>query len=125
MRTPAQPKCWTDSSQRATLLRHHLHRHGVGRGTVVKLAGSQTAAAPTFFGIDRVVPRRATTAAGQHRPTSGAAATIVPARASLAALQGGQAGAHPITTWTVPQPLFRQQRPPGKTATSPANSVGS
>jgi hypothetical protein len=39
MRTPAQPKCWTDSSQRATLLRHHLHRHGVGRGTVVKLPG--------------------------------------------------------------------------------------
>ena len=34
MRTPAQPKCWTDSSQRAKLLWHHLHRHGVGRGTV-------------------------------------------------------------------------------------------
>jgi len=33
-----------------------------------------------------------------------AAATIVPARASQAALQGGLAGAHPITTWTVPQP---------------------
>jgi hypothetical protein len=53
MRTPAQPKCWTDSSQRATLLRHRLHRLGVGRGTVVKLAGSQTAAAPTIVRINQ------------------------------------------------------------------------
>ena len=41
IRTPAQPKCWTDSSQRATLLRHRLHRHGVGRGAVVKLPGKR------------------------------------------------------------------------------------
>ena len=41
MRTPVQPKCWTDSSQRATLLWHRLHRHGVGRGTVVKLASQE------------------------------------------------------------------------------------
>ena len=31
--------CWTDSSQGATLLLHRLHRHGVGRGAVPKLAG--------------------------------------------------------------------------------------
>ena len=31
--------CWTDASQCATLTWHHLHRHGVGRGTVDKLAG--------------------------------------------------------------------------------------
>ncbi len=36
-----QPKCWTDSPQRATLLWHRLHRHGVGRGTVVKLPGER------------------------------------------------------------------------------------
>ena len=41
MRTPARPKCWTDSSQRATLLWHRLHRHGVGRGAVVKLPGKR------------------------------------------------------------------------------------
>ena len=41
MRTPTKPKCWTDSSQRATLLWHRLHRHGVGRGTVVKLPGQR------------------------------------------------------------------------------------
>lgn len=32
-------RCWTDSSQRATLRWHRLQRHGVGRGTVInKLA---------------------------------------------------------------------------------------
>jgi hypothetical protein len=31
-------RCWTDSSQGATLLQHHLYRHGVGRGAVSKLA---------------------------------------------------------------------------------------
>ena len=32
-------RCWTDSSQGATLMQHHLHRHGVGRGAVSKLPG--------------------------------------------------------------------------------------
>lgn len=32
-------RCWTDASQRATLLWHRLHRHGVGCGAVFKLAG--------------------------------------------------------------------------------------
>ena len=31
-------RCWTDASQRAKLRWHRLHRHGVGRGTVYKLA---------------------------------------------------------------------------------------
>ena len=32
-------RCWTDSSQRATLAWHRLHRHGVGRGPVFRLPG--------------------------------------------------------------------------------------
>ena len=41
MRTPGKPRCWTDASQQATLLWHRLHRHGVGCGAVVKLAGER------------------------------------------------------------------------------------
>ena len=127
MRTPAQPKCWTGSSQRATLLWHRLHRHGVGRGTVVKLAGSQTAAAPTFFGIERVVPRRAHSAVGRHRRRDCRHHRHCPtARAGLAALQGGQAGAHHLDqNQASPAAAARQHLTLSKSATSPANSVGS
>ena len=38
---PGPRTCWTDASQRATLLWHRLQRHGVGRGTVVKLPGEE------------------------------------------------------------------------------------
>jgi hypothetical protein len=55
MRTSANRRCWTDASQRATLLWHRLHRHGVGRGTVVKPASQRDCSAPTFFGIGAVV----------------------------------------------------------------------
>ena len=48
--------CWTDSSQGATLLLHHLHRHGVGRGAVPSFPALVTAAVPTYFGIVGVVP---------------------------------------------------------------------
>ena len=44
--------------KRATLLWHHLHRHGVGRGTVVRLPGTRDPAAPTFFGMALLYPER-------------------------------------------------------------------
>ena len=45
-------RCWTDSSQGATLLQHHLHRHGVGRGAVfLSFLALVTVAVPTYFGI--------------------------------------------------------------------------
>ena len=62
---------------------------------------------PTFFGIDRVVPRRALRDA---EPCAGPTATerdlAKATRACLAALQGGQAGAHPIKTRTNQQALL-------------------
>ena len=48
-------RCWTDASQRAKLRWHRLHRHGVGRGTVYKLASKWDRAASTFFGVSVVV----------------------------------------------------------------------
>ena len=49
----------TESSQRATLLRHRLHRHGVGHGAVNQASRQERAAAvPTFFSSARVVLRR-------------------------------------------------------------------
>ncbi len=130
MRTPAQPKCWTDSSQRATLLWHRLHRHGVGRGTVVKLARRErplpcppSSASPALY---RGVP----TATSAH--TDGVSADIpvtararCVARACLAALQGGQAGAHPDQSKVRPTGTVRLNLPCIKTATSPANRGGS
>jgi len=67
--------------------------HGVGRATVLKLAGVQTDVAPTFFGFD---PR--CTAAG-HRPLQAPAhrrsvSSHLKRRAGPAALQGGRAGAN-------------------------------
>jgi hypothetical protein len=62
---------------------------------------------PTFFGIDRVVPRHALCVAG---PRAGSTATeqdlAKASRACLAALQGGQADAHPIKTRTNQQALL-------------------
>jgi hypothetical protein len=62
---------------------------------------------PTFFGIDRVVPRHALCDA---EPCAGHTATdqdlAKATRACLVALQGGQAGAHPIKTRTNQQALF-------------------
>ena len=72
------------------------------------LPASQTVAAPTFFGIERVVPRRAHSAVGRHRRRDRRHHRHCPtARASLAALQGGQAGTHTsIKTRPVQQPLL-------------------
>jgi hypothetical protein len=61
---------------------------------------------PTFFGIDRFVPRHAHSDAGLHRPRDCRHHSHCDARACLAALQGGQAGAHPIKTRTDQQALF-------------------
>jgi hypothetical protein len=45
------PRCWTDSSQRATLRWHRLHRHGVGCGAVSELPSDGPLPCPTYFGI--------------------------------------------------------------------------
>jgi len=60
--------CWTDSSQGATLLLHHLHRHGVGRGAVSSFQALVTAAVPTYFGIVGVVPPALAHVTGHELP---------------------------------------------------------
>jgi hypothetical protein len=45
------PRCWTDSSQRATLWWHRLHRHGVGCGAVDQPPSDGPLPCPTYFGI--------------------------------------------------------------------------
>jgi hypothetical protein len=68
---------------------------------------SQTVAVPTFFGIDRVVPRRALCDAEPRAgPTATARDLANVTRACLAALQGGQVGAHSIKTRTDQQVLL-------------------
>ena len=87
-------RCWTDASQRATLLRHRLHRHGVGRGTVVKLACQSDRCRAHLLRHGRCcIPSasRATPARLGLQPRS----PQPPRAASLAALQGGQAGELP------------------------------
>ncbi|GEM_PF-2202635 len=122
--------------KRATLLWHRLHRHGVGRGTVVKLAGSQTAAAPTFFGIDRVVPRRAHSDVQRHRrratPTSRPSASPTRPRAPLRCPRppgrpAGRPGGRlpPSRPSHARRDAVRLNQPWIKTAASPANSGGS
>lgn len=56
------------------------------------LPASQAAAAPTFFGIARVVPRRACATSAAAPNARRLRAPALTARACLAALQGGQAG---------------------------------
>ncbi len=113
---PAPPKCWTDSSQRATLLWHRLHRHGVGRGTVLRLAGTSgrrrahllrhraRCTAPCHH-----CRRTAPTASAPPPPSSRLAPAKPPCRAAWLARI-------PITTWTVPQPQpgnnDQQAKPP-------------
>ena len=53
------PRCWTDSSQRATLRRHRLTRHGVGRGTVDQPPSDGPLPRPTTSASSRVVQRAA------------------------------------------------------------------
>ena len=65
---------------------------------------------PTFFGIGRVVPRHATRAvadiAGVCAGIPAATRAHCSARACLAALQGGQAGATPIKDMPQQQALI-------------------
>lgn len=53
------PRCWTDASQRATLWRHRLTRHGVGRGTVDQPPSDGPLPRPTTSASSRVVQRAA------------------------------------------------------------------
>ena len=70
---------------------------------------------PTFFGIDRVVPRRAHSDVGLHRRRDSRhyshCQDHCDARACLAALQGGQAGAHPDQTQARPAATERLNLP--------------
>ena len=81
---------------------------------------SQTAAAPTFFGIERVVPRHANSAG---MPGTVRAHSV--ARACLAALQGGQAGASPNQDQDEQAGTGLLNLLRIKTAISPANRGGS
>ena len=60
-------RCWTDASQRAKLRWHRLHRHGVGRGTVDKLASKwDRCRVHLLFGVSAVVsPARHVRPAGR------------------------------------------------------------
>ena len=122
-------RCWTDASQRATLLRHHLTRHGVGRGAVVKPASQRNRYRAHLLRHERCCIRKRR----HHRsPAQAPRLRCLPSNliwppvhpaggcvcACLAALQGGQAGAAPPThQWPDKQKL--------KSDTSPANKRGS
>ena len=107
-------RCWTDASQRAKLRWHRLHRHGVGRGTVYKLASKWDRAASTFFGVNAVV-----SPARQRRPRCPSAPpSRPPCRAAWMAN-------------TLPTIRAQSSADPGavrstyETATSPSNVRGS
>ena len=123
---PRPRTCWTDASQRATLLWHRLHRHGVGRGAVIKLASSQTAAASTFFGMSDVVsPARSL----RRQPIPGNSHDLPqPPRATSLGRPAGRPRLvnTPVDGISQTASLKSAQNEPNyKTATSPANSGGS
>ena len=112
--------------QRATLLWHRLHRHGVGRGAVIKLASSQTAAASTFFGMSDVVsPARSL----RRQPIPGNSHDLPqPPRATSLGRPAGRPRLvnTPVDGISQTASLKSAQNEPNyKTATSPANNGGS
>ena len=97
--------CWTDASRRATLLWHRLYRHGVGCGAVIKLPGERgplpcppSSAWAGLYSADSC-DGRPPQAMACRTPIAWTFVTMTRssltgvgiARASLAALQGGQA----------------------------------
>ena len=64
------PRCWTDASQRATLWRHRLTRHGVGRGTVDQPPSDGPLPRPTTSASSRVVQRAARHLSQARRATA-------------------------------------------------------
>ncbi len=127
-------RCWTDSSQRATLAWHRLHRHGVGRGTVIELPGRTDRCRAHLLRQQRVCTLER---CPRHGPVSGLLARhqchthpITDARhrrhrqrhagrpAGRPAWQGTQQPISPATASQKDQPKI-------KSDTSPANRRGS
>lgn len=118
MGTPVTPKCWTDSSRRATLLWHRLP----WRGAVVEFAGLSDRCRANFLWHR---PRCTATGLRDERRCMAQTPRTCPSleRPSLPGPHAGRPGR--LDPWTV------KPRSPGsvgpaywRTATSPANSVG-
>ena len=91
--TPGKPKCWTDASQRATLLWHRLHRHGVGRGTVLSglLATDTSLPRPPPSAWPLLYPERRLEDRHWHQRIGAAARTTSPCTARSSPHRGPSA----------------------------------
>ena len=132
MRTPAQPKCWTDSSEarhtaaappssarcRARYGRQACRQEG-------PLPRPPSSASTALYRGGSMAPPGH--CVGESTGSTATTRARCAARACLAALQGGQAGAHPKARPSKTKPATKQRLDQSriKTATSPANSSGS